>query len=335
MSEHDGVLVLAEVVEGKLAVISAELLGCGRRLADEVGQELAVILLGENVSDLSRETIFLGADKVFVLDDPLLGDYQTDVYLSAVERVASMAMPQIILLGQTAIGRDLAPRLAFRLDTAVIMDCVALELDPASKRLLGTKPVYGGNAQAVFTCETTPQIASIRAKVMSPLDPEPSRKGEIISVEGGLDPSVAKTKLLEKIVEEVEGIKLEDAPAIICGGRGLDGPESFDQFRELAMLLKGAVGATRPAVDNGWLPDTLQIGLTGKIVTPDLYFAVALSGATQHMAGCSGAKIIVAINRDPHANIFREAHYGVVGDWKTVMPALTEKIRELLSDSPS
>jgi len=330
MPEYSGVMVLAEVVEGKLAAITAELLGCGRALADELGQELSVALLGADVSGLADEAISLGADKVLVLDDQLLASYQTDAYLSGMEAAASEAMPQILLLGQTAIGRDLGPRLAFRLDTAVTMDCVALTLDPDSGRLLATKPVYGGNAQAVFTCESYPQIASIRAKAMSPLDPESSREGEVIPLEGGMDPSVVRTKLLETVVEEVEGIKLEDAPVIVCGGRGLEGPESFDQLRELADLLNGAIGATRPAIDNGWLPDTLQIGLTGKIVTPDLYFAVALSGATQHMAGCSGAKTIVAVNRDPHANIFREAHYGVVGDWSTILPALTEKIRELL-----
>ena len=332
MSENNGVMILAEVVDGKLASISAELLGCGRELADELGEELSAILLGSGVSEMAQEAIALGADNVFVLDNPLLKDYQTDAYLSAMEAVVSMAIPQILLLGQTGIGRDLAPRLAFRLDTAVTMDCVALELDPDSRRLLGTKPVYGGNAQAVFTCESDPQIASIRAKAMSPLEPESSRKGEIIPVEAKLDPEAARSKLLETVAEEVEGIKLEDAEVIVCGGRGLDDAESFDKLRELASLLDGAVGATRPAVDNGWLADTLQVGLTGKIVTPDLYFAIALSGATQHMAGCSGAKTIVAINRDPHANIFREAHYGVVGDWHTVLPALTEKVRELLGD---
>jgi electron transfer flavoprotein alpha subunit len=333
MSEYEGVMILAEVVEGRLAAITAELLGCGRALADELGEELSAVLLGGDVSDFAQEAISLGADKVFVVSDPLLEDYQADSYMSAMEAVLKPMAPQILLLGQTNLGRDLASRLAFRLDTAVTMDCVALALDSDSGRLLSTKPVYGGNAQAVFTCESNPQIASVRAKVMSPLNPEPSRKGEVIPVEAGLDPSVIRTKLLETVEEEIEGIKLEDAPAIVCGGRGLDDAESFDKLRELANLLKGAVGATRPAVDNGWLPDTLQIGLTGKIVTPDLYFAIALSGATQHMAGCSGAKTIVAINRDRNANIFREAHYGVVGDWNTVLPALTEKIRELLGDN--
>jgi electron transfer flavoprotein alpha subunit len=330
MAENNGVMILTEVVEGRLAAISTELLGCGRLLADELGEELSALLVGKGVSAMAQEAIAYGANNVFVIDHPLLENYQADAYLLAMESVLKSAAPQIFLLGQTGIGRDLAPRLAFRLDTAVTMDCVALDLDPASKRLLGTKPVYGGNAQAIFTCESNPQIASVRAKAMPPLEPDPSREGKVIEVDVQLDSSMIRTKVLESIVEEVEGIKLEDADVIVSGGRGLDGPESYDQLRELANLLNGAIGASRPAVDNGWLPETLQIGLTGKIVTPDLYFAVAISGATQHIAGCSGSKTIVAINRDPNANIFREAHYGVVGDWHTVLPALTGKVRELL-----
>ncbi|MEE8307138.1 MAG: electron transfer flavoprotein subunit alpha/FixB family protein, partial [Gammaproteobacteria bacterium] len=317
---------------GEMAAITTELLGCGRSLADALGEELSAVLLGTHPDGTAQEAISYGADKVYVVDDQLLDDYQADSYLAAMEAVVKTAPPKILLIGQTAIGRDLTPRLAFRLESAATMDCVALDLDPDSQRLLSTKPVYGGNAQAVFTSESDPQIASIRAKAMSPLEPDPSKEGQVVSVDAGLDPSVVRTRLLERVVEEVEGVKLEDAPVIATGGRGLDGPESFEQLRVLADLLKGAVGATRPVCDNGWMPETYQVGLTGKIVTPDVYIAVAVSGATQHMAGCSGARTIVAINRDPHANIFREAHYGVVGDWKTVLPAFTEKIRELVSD---
>ena len=332
MSEYKGVMILAEIAEEKLAGITLELLGCGRRLADDLGQGLSAVLLGSCVTDLAGEAIAYGADRVFVIDDPQLSDYQTDVCISAMEAVIKLAMPQIILLGQTSLGRDLAPRLAFRLDTAVTMDCVAVDLDPADGRLLGTKPVYGGNAQAVFTCECDPQIASIREKVMSPPDPDTSRQGEVVPVEADLRPSATRTRLIERVIEEVEGIKLEDAPVIVTGGRGLDGAEGFEQLKELATLLNGAVGASRPVIDNGWMPDTHQVGLTGKIVSPDLYIAVAVSGATQHLAGCSTSKTIVAINRDPDANIFTEAHYGVVGDWNKVLPAFTEKVRKLLDD---
>ncbi|MBA7693912.1 Caffeyl-CoA reductase-Etf complex subunit CarE [subsurface metagenome] len=240
-------------------------------------------------------------------------------------------MPQILLLGQTSIGRDLAPRLAFRLGTAVSMDCLELAIDPNSKLVLQTRPVYGGNAQAIYTYTTYPQIATVRAKAMSPLERDASRQGEVITIEAGLDPSAIRTKVLEKVPEEIIGIKLEDAEVIVSGGRGIGSTDGFKQLEELAKILKGAVGATRPPCDNGWVPDGLQVGLTGKIVAPDLYIAVALSGSSQHMSGCSGSKNIVAINKDPEANIFKVAHYGIVGDWKQIIPAFSSKIKELLA----
>ena len=331
MAEYKGVMVHGEVAEGKLAAIATEALGCGRKLADDLGQELCAVLVGSGVSSFAQEAITFGADKVYVVDDPLLKDYQTDSYVTVMEKVIKQVMPQVLLLGQTTIGRDLAPRLAFRLGTTATMDCIQLSIDPESKRLLQTKPVYGGNAQAIFTGESYPQIATIRAKAMSPLEPNTSRQGEIINIDAGLDPSAIRTKVLEKVVEEVEGIKLEEAEVVVAGGRGIGSADGFKQLEELARLLKGAVGASRPPCDNGWVADTVQIGLTGKIVAPELYIAVALSGSSQHMSGCSGCKNIVAINKDPEANIFREARFGVVGDWKKVIPAFTNKVKELLA----
>ncbi len=331
MAEYKGVMTYGEVIEGKLATITGELLGCGRKLADDLGQELSAVLVGSGISSLAQEAIALGADRVYVVDDPLLKDYQTDSYVFVMEKIIRQVMPQILILGQTSIGRDLAPRLAFRLDTAASMDCLELAIDPDSKLMLQTKPVYGGNAQAVFTCESCPQIATVRAKAMSPLERDTSRQGEVITIEAGLDPSAIRTKVLEKVKAEVEGIKLEDAEVIVSGGRGIGGADGFKQLGELAKILKGAPGSTRPPCDNGWVPEPLHIGLTGKIVTPDLYIAVAISGASQHMAGCSGSKNIIAINKDPEANIFKVAHYGVVGDWKKVIPAFTDKVKELLA----
>ncbi len=331
MAEYQGVMVYCEVAEGKLAAIATELLGCGRRLADDLGQELSAVLLGSGVSNSAQEAIAFGADKVCVVDDPLLKDYQTDPYVSVMEKVVKQAVPQILLLGQTAIGRDLAPRLAFRLDTAVSLDCLELAIDPESKLMLQTKPVYGGNALAIFTCESYPQMATVRAKTMSPLERDDSRKGEVVTIEAGLEPSAIRTKFLEKVVEEVEGIKLEDANVVIAGGRGIGSAEGFKELEELAKTLKGAVGASRPPCDNDWAPTHVQIGLTGKIVSPDLYIAVGISGSSQHMSGCSSCKNIVAINKDPEANIFREAHFGVVGDWKKVLPAFISKVKELLA----
>ncbi len=332
MAEYKGVLIYAEIGEGKLKAISTELLGCGQKLADDLGQELCAVLVGSDISSLAREVIAFGADKVYVVDAPLLKDYQTDSYVSVMEKVVKQVMPQILILGQTSIGRDLAPRLAFRLGTAAATDCIELAIDPDSKLMRQTKPVYGGNAQAIFACQSYPQIATVRAKAMSPLGRDDSRQGEVIIIEAGLDPSAIRTKVLEKVREEVEGIKLEDAEVIVSGGRGIGGADGFKQLEELAKILKGAVGATRPPCDNGWVPDSLQVGLTGKIVAPNLYIAVGISGASQHISGCSGAKNIVAINKDPEANIFKVAHFGVVGDWKKVLPAFTSKVKELLAE---
>ena len=331
MADNKGVLICGDIVEGKLVAITAELLGCGRKLADGLGEELAAVLVGSGVKGLAQEAIAFGADKVYVVDDPLLENYQPDAYVAVVEKVAKEVNPRILIMGQTSMGRDLAPRLAFRLDTAVSMDCVELDIDPDSKVLLQTRPVYGGNAKAIFTTDSLPQMATVRSKAMEPLARDDSRTGEVVDIAAGIDDSIIKAKFVEKVKEEIAGVKLEEAPVVIGGGRGIGAPEGFQQLGELARLLKGAVGSTRPAVDNGWVPSTSQVGLTGKIVTPDLYIAVALSGSSQHMAGCSGSKTIVAINKDPEANIFREAQFGIVGDWKQAIPALTEKVKELLA----
>lgn len=331
MAECKGIMVYGEVVGGKLGAITTELLGCGKKLAEDLGEELWAALVGSNVRGSAQEAIAFGANKVYVVDDSLLEDYHTDSYVSVMEKVVRQAAPRVLLLGQTSIGRDLAPRLAFRLETAASTDCIELAIDPDSKQLLQTKPVYGGNAQATFTSEFYPQIATVRAKAMSSLERDASRQGEVINVEAGLDPSAIRTKVVEKVPEEVAGIKLEDAEVIVSGGRGIGGVDGFKELEELAKVLKGAVGASRPPCDNGWVPDGLQIGLTGKVVAPDLYIAVALSGSSQHWAGCSGCKNVIAINKDAEANIFKLARFGVVGDWKKVVPAFSEKIKGLMS----
>ncbi len=332
MAEYKGVMIYGEVTEGKLAAIATELLGCGRKLADDLGQELCAVLVGSDISGLAEEAIAFGADKVYLVNDPLLKDYQADCYVPTMEKVVKQVMPQILIMGQTSIGRDLAPRLAFRLETSAVMDCVELAIDPDSKLMLQTRPVYGGNALAIFSGETCPQIATVRAKAISPLKRDSSRQGEVITIEAGLDQSAIRTKVLEKVTEDVTGVKLEDAAVVVAGGRGMGSLDGFKQLGELAKILNGAVGATRPPCDNEWAPDAWQIGLTGKFVAPDLYIAVALSGASQHMSGCIGSKNIVAINKDPEANIFKDAHFGIVGDWKKVLPAFTEKVKELMGE---
>jgi len=331
MADYKGILVLCEVSNGKLAGIGMELLGGGTKLAADLGQELSAVLIGSGVGALAQQAIAGGAQKVYVVDDPLLVDYQTDTYVTVMEKVAKQVMPQIIMMGQTTIGRDLAPRLAFRLNSAASLDCLELSIDPQSKLLLQTKPVYGGNAQAVFTTKCMPQIVTVRVKAMAPLAPDTARKGEVINVAAGLDPAKIRAKVVQKIVEEVAGIKLEDATVVVAGGRGIGNVEGFKQLDELAKLLKGAVGASRPPCDNGWVPAGLQVGLTGKIITPELYIAVAISGSSQHMSGVSGSKNIIAINKDAEANIVKQARFAVIGDWKKIVPAFANKVKELLA----
>ena len=240
----------------------------------------------------------------------------------------AQAGPRSVIGTKTLVSRDVLPRLAFRLGTALAQDCTALAVDD-QERLLATRPTYGGNARATIACLGSPAVATVRAKTTDPLEPDAARTGQVIPVEVALD-GVLKTRPIERVEQASEGLRLEDAKVIVSGGRGLGGPEPFKQLDVLATLLGGAVGASRAACDAGWVPSSYQVGLTGKTVTPDLYIAVGISGASQHMAGCSNAKTIVAINKDPGANIFKEARFGVTGDWEKVLPAFVEQLHELL-----
>lgn len=327
----EGILVCGELVNGKPSLITYEVLGAGRKLADCLGEKVSALLLGSGISGAAQDVIARGADRVYLADDPQLESYQSDAYLAVTEKVCRDTAPEIVLLGQTMMGRDLAPRLAFRLGSGLAMDCIELSVDPSSREMSMTRPVYGGNALAVYVEKTKPQIATVRAKAMSPLAPNDSRTGEIQKVDVALDPGAIRVRHVETVKEEATGIKLEDAEVIVSGGRGIGNAENFAMLRELAGLLGGALGGSRPACDSGWLPSTSQIGLTGKIVAPNLYIAVGISGSSQHLAGCSGAKHIIVINKDPEANIFKVAEFGIVGDYKQALPALIEKCRELVA----
>lgn len=330
MSEHRGVLILGEVEDKKIASITKELLGVGRKLADELGEGLSALLIGSEIKELGREAITWGADKVYVADNPALATYNSDCYTAVVTKVCKEIAPSIFLLGQTSIGRDVAPRVAARLGASLATDCIELKVAPDTKRLIQTRPVYGGNAMAVVVSKAYPQIATVRPRSMSPLSANTSRSGDVVLIDVGADVLVTKTKVANRVKEEVKGIKLEEAKVVVAGGAGISGAEDFKQLWELAKVLGGAVGATRIPCEQGWAPSGLQIGQTGKIVTPDLYIAVAISGAPQHIAGCLGSKYIVAINTDPEANMLKVANFGVVGDYKEALPALTTKCKELL-----
>jgi electron transfer flavoprotein alpha subunit len=229
------------------------------------------------------------------------------------------------LLGQTLSGRDLASRLAFRLETGLVTDCTALRLEDG--QLVMTKPVYGGNALAEYV-GPRPQIATIRPRAFDPAEPDPARKAELVRLE--VEGAESQARVVDTVKEPAAaGPQLKDAKVVVSGGRGLGGPENWHFIEELAETLGGAVGATRAVTDAGWVPPSLQVGLTGVTITPDLYITVAISGAVQHIAGCSGARNVIAINKDAEANIFKHARYGVVGDWKQILPAFTAKLKEL------
>ena len=324
------ILVFGEAAEnGTLDSTTAELLGAGRKLAEGSGGQVVCALIGADVERLAEESIAFGADQAVVVDTPLLADYQGDAYVPIAETVCQKTNPSVVLMGLSAIGRDLAPRLAARLNTAVAMDCDELIMD--GDKLLATRPCYGGNAHAQYSFNSTPQMATVRAKALEALSRDDSRQGETTKLDIEVDTRTIRTKIIERRKEETEGVRLEDATVVVGGGRGLGGPEGFQPLEELANTLGGAVGATRAVCDLGWYPVNTQIGLTGKVVTPDLYIAIAISGASQHMSGISQVKNIVAINNDAEANIFNSSRFGIVGDWKEILPSFTAKIKELKS----
>lgn len=329
MGNEKGVLILGEISEGKLAPITTELLGIGRKLADELGEELALLLMGGMSRGLAQETIAYGADKVYIVEDSFFDEYNADAYMQIIAPLCQKILPSIFLIGHTDIGCDLAPRLNGRLGGGLAMDATELSIDPSTKLLVITRPIFGGNAYArVVSKSARPQMATVRTKVFPPAEKKDSRQGQIITIEERVDPSAIKIRVIDRIKEEVEGVKLEDAEVVVSGGHGIGSAKNFEMLWELARLLGGAVGATRRACDEGWVPVTRQVGQSGKVVSPKIYFAIALSGAMSHIVGCLGSKCIVAINKDHEANIFNVAHYGIVADYKEVLPALIEKFKE-------
>ncbi len=318
-----GVLVIGEATaDGQLHPVTGELIGAGVRLGDPV----TVAVLGSGIDGLGEKAGAFGANKVILVDDPILADGLGDAIVPAAERVAKEVDPAVILIGQTMMGREIAPRLAQRLGTAVAMDCVGL--DKQGDKLVAERPCFGGNARARYTINGTPQIATVRVKALEAPEPGAS-SAEIVKQAAGVDASAVRTKLVNRRKEQAEGIRLEDAKSVVGGGRGVGGPEGFQSLEELAGILNGAVGASRAVCDLGWYPVAAQIGLTGKVVTPDLYIAVGISGASQHMAGISSVKNIAAVNKDPDASIFKASRWAVVSDWKEFLPAFIEEVKKV------
>ena len=319
------VLVVGELAGGELQPVTAELLGAATRVAE--GGSVSVVLLGEGAQQAANAAFAAGADRAFVSGDAAYDDFRSDQWLAAVEAAMDQANPGIVLMAQSMVGRDLGPRLAFRRNTAVAMDCLRLETEGG--QLHATRSAYGGNAQATYSFATSPAIVTVRAKSQEPIAPREGASGEAVELPGAGE---SRVEIASREAAVAEGLQLQDASIVVSGGRGLGSPEGFQLVEQLADAFgrdKATVGSSRAACDLGWYPTSAQVGLTGKVVTPDLYVAVAISGASQHMAGCSGAKTIVAINRDPEANIFKSARFGIVGDYKAVLPELIEAIKAL------
>jgi len=319
----NGVLVIGEAADdGELHPVVGELIGAGAAL----GGPVTVALLGTGIGGLGEKAGAYGAQRVIVVDDPILDGLQSDATTPVAERLAKEVDPAVILIGQTMMGRDLGPRLAQRLNTAVAMDCVALSKD--GDKFVAERPCYGGAARARYTMTGSPSIATVRVKAIEAPAPGAS-SAEIVQQPAGIDASAVRTKVTNRRKEESEGVRLEDAKVVVSGGRGLGGPEGFQPLEELAKILGGAVGASRAVCDLGWYPVATQVGLTGKVVTPDLYIAVGISGASQHMAGISSVKNIASINKDADASIFKASRWAVVGDWKEFVPAFIEEVKKV------
>ena len=317
------ILVVGEVADGGVTATTAELLGQATRLAE--GGKVSVVLLGSGAAGAAAAAFAAGADRAFVGSDAAFDQFRPDQWTAAVDAAVEQTNPAAVLMPQSMVGRDLAPRLAFRRNSAAALDCTAVSMEGGSLQV--TRPCYGGNANAVFSFATSPAVVTVRAKSFDPIAAREGASGEIVELPA---PATSQYEIIGREDVVTEGLQLQDASRVVSGGRGLGDPSGFRQLEELAAALgkdRTAVGASRAAVDLGWYPTSQQVGLTGKVVTPDLYIAVAISGASQHMAGCSGSKTIVAINRDKEATIFKSARFGIVGDYKAIVPALIEAVK--------
>ena len=321
-----GVLLVAEASGEQLAPTTAELVGEGVRLAADMGGPVSVLLAGNNVQGLAASLGQLGAEKVLVAESQSPTPPSPQWVLSAAEQAARQLQPEAILLTHAGGGRDLGPSLAYRLGTGIVTDSTALRVEGGE--LVITKPVFGGSAIAEFSIASTPRVVTLRPRAFETDQAPTAREAQIEALDVPTPDSAIE--VLEEIREQATtGPRLKDAKVIVSGGRGLGGPENWKYVEELAQVLGGAVGATRAVTDAGWVAPSLQVGLTGATVAPDLYITIGISGAVQHIAGISGARNVVAINRDADANIFKYARFGVVGDWKQIVPAFTQRLKEL------
>lgn len=328
----EGVWVFIEQLDGIISPVSWELLGEGRKLADKLKVDLAGVLIGHNVQGLQNEVFKYGADIIYFMDDPVLNQYRTEPYAECLVKLVQKYNPEIVLMGATTLGRDLSGVVATKLGTGLTADCTMLDIDMEKRLLLQTRPAFGGNIMATILCpDKRPQMSTVRPRVMEMPKPQEGRQGKVIIEELGINEEDIKTKVLEIIKESGEAVYLDKAEIVVTGGRGMGTKKNWALVEELANVLGGTVGATRAAVEAGWVPFNHQIGQTGQTVRPKIYIGLGVSGAIQHLVGMQMADIIVAINNDPKAPIFKVATYGIIGDVFEVVPAMISEFKQRLS----
>lgn len=342
LEEYKGVYVFAQQVDNELSGIAFELLGKAKELAKDLNTDVTAMLLGSGVKGLADQLAEYGADKVIVVDDPELKEYRTEPYAHAVSSIINEYKPEIVLVGATAIGRDLGPRVSARVATGLTADCTVLEIgdfplnpipgqEQKHNQLLMTRPAFGGNTIATIACpDNRPQMATVRPGVMQKIDPVQGAKAEVIEYNPGFTPNNKYVEIMEVVKEISNTVDIMDAKILVSGGRGVGSKENFQILQDLADAIGGTVSCSRAVVDNGWMPKELQVGQTGKTVRPNVYFAIGISGAIQHAAGMEESDIIVAINKDETAPIFDIADYGVVGDLNKIVPKLTEELKKVV-----
>jgi electron transfer flavoprotein alpha subunit len=325
------VMILGEVKEGSLDLKTLELLGVGKKLAGQISGGFSLLLMGDSVSGAAKEALPFGPNRVYKMEHRLLKGFKPDLWVISLQQACLEIKPKILLMSHSFIGMELGPRLACRLNSRLTTDCIDLSIDPEDGLLLRTKPVSGGNAISVFKCPGEPQLATVRGNVFAPADPGDS-PGEIVDIHAEIDPSMIRVESIEAVREET--VSLDKANVVVAGGAGLGEADGFELLEELAEALRRSfsnvmIGCSRVAVDKGWISSDHQVGLTGTLISPDIYVAIGISGAIQHLVGMVHSKKIIAINTDPACNMFKVADYGLVEDYEEIIPALVEKLEEL------
>lgn len=342
LAEYKGVWVFVEQVDKKVQKVSLELLGEGKRIADKLNTNLTAVVLGSGVKDEAKLLVAYGADDVIVVEDERLKTYTTEPYAKVLSNLINDKKPEIVLVGATALGRDLAPRVSARVHTGLTADCTTLEVEEVNAEgvdaefvqanLMMTRPAFGGNIMATIVCpDHRPQMATVRPGVMKMLDRDDAKKGNIEEVASNLTDADVNVKVLEVVVEDKKAVNIEDANILISGGRGVGSKENFEKLHELAEVLGATVSGSRAAVDAGYIEQARQVGQTGKTVRPEVYVACGISGAIQHVAGMEESDFIIAINKNDSAPIFEVADIGIVGDVAKVVPAFKEELQSYLT----